>query len=911
MEAREDLSIKIARLFPVIILLLTLGTFAAVLHNGFVSWDDDLNIVDNPNYRGLGRPELGWMFTTLFLGHYQPLSWMSLGLDYLVWGMDPFGYHLTSLVLHAVNAVVFYFLATRLLALALSAGREDFSVHAGAAFAAVLFAVHPLRVESVAWVTERRDVLSGLFFLSAIFAYVKAATAATEAGYRRWMASAVGIYILSLLSKAVGMSLPVILLALDVYPLGRLPADPRKWLGEPFRKALREKVPFVLLAAATAVLAAFAQTGAMKPVSEHGLTGRLVQAGYSLAFYIWKTLVPVGLSPLYELPPFFRPGDWIYVLSGLSVLAATVALVFFRRRWPAGLAVWVAYLALVLPVSGLAQSGPQLVADRYSYLACLGFALLAGGGLALVWRRWLFFTAAAQPLAAALLVAIVGSLCYLTSRQVAIWRDTEGLWRAVIAVDPNSAIANNDLGNLLRNQGKLDEAIEHYHRVIKANPTYPAVYYNLGNALSSQGKIDESIESYRAAIERLPTFTRAYYSLGLALVVQGRQDEARENFEQAVRLDPGFAEAHNNLGLILASRGRWDEAIRHYQRALEVRPDFALVHVNLGEALAQRGQTGEAVGHFRRALEVEPQMASAREGLARALARDDRGDEAVKQYEKLIRERPGFADAYYGLGNVYFQSGRYKDAADQFRRAVKIDPANAVAHYGLANALSKAGDAESAIEEYRLAIRYDDKNMEAYSNLGNALEARGRLDEALRQYRRVAEARPQDAPAHYNLANALLRKEDFKGAAAEYRRALQIDPKYVEARTNLGSALDADGKKAEAAAEYRKALEIDPDYAAARFNLGLLLGERGDIAGATEQFRRVVEINPRDPEARYHLGTLWMAAGRPEEAAAEFTQALKLEPAFTPAREKLQQLAARREVKGAQPPSPAGGAGDH
>ena len=907
MEARKDISAKVARLFPLVILLLTVGAFAAVLHNGFVNWDDDLNIIDNPNYRGLGRRELGWMFTTLFLGHYQPLSWATLGLDYLIWGMDPFGYHLTSLILHAANAVIFYFLAARLLALALSAGREDFAVRLGAAFAAVLFAVHPLRVESVAWATERRDVLSGLFFLAAIIYYIKAATAETESGYRKGMVAAVGIYILSLLAKAVGMSLPVILLVLDVYPLGRLEADPRKWFGEASRKVLREKVPFVLLAAAAAVLAAFAQTGAMKPVSEYGFAGRLAQAGYSFAFYIWKTIVPTGLSPLYETPPFFRPGDWIYVLSGLSVLAATIALVFFRRRWPAGLAVWIYYVALVLPVSGLVQSGPQFVADRYSYLSCLGFALLAGGGLALIYRRWLVITETAQALAAAVLVATVASLCYLTSRQAEIWHDTEGLWRAVIAVDPNSAIANNDLGNLLRKQGKLDEAVAHYHRVIKANPTYPAVYYNLGNVLSTQGKLDESVENYREAVQRLPTFTRAHYSLGLGLVLQGKQDEAYEHFEQAVRLDPRFFEAQNNLGLILASRGRWEEAIRHYQQALEVKPDFALAHVNLGEALAQRGKTGEAIGHFRRALEIEPQMAAARESLALALVRDGRLDEAVQEYERAIKKQPGFADLYSGLGNAYFKRGRYKDAADQYRRAVKIDPANAAAHYSLANAMSKAGDPGSAIEQYRLAIQYDGKNMEAYSNLGNALEARGQIDEAIEQYRRVVAARPEDAPAHYNLANALLRKEEFKGAVSEYQRALQINPKYVEARTNLGSALDADGKKDEAAAEYRKALEINPNYAAARFNLGLLLGERGNIAEATEQFRRVVEINPRDPEARYHLGNLWLAAGKPDEAAAEFMQALRIEPNFAPAREKLQRLLAPREVKSGQKPSPGGG----
>ncbi len=353
-------------LVPSLVSLLTVLAFLPVLGNGFVDWDDKANFLENRSYRGLGWEQLRWMITTFHKGHYQPLSWGTLGLDYILWGVEPFGYHMTNLLLHAANAVLFYILAFRLLALALSVtAGEAFSLRISAAFAALVFAIHPLRVESVAWATERRDVLSALFFLLTIHLYLWANGDAQSRRTRIWRLSAsLAMYSLSLLSKAGGMTLPVVLLVLDVYPLRRFAGQGQNWFGRAARGVWLEKVPFLILASAAAFVALLAQyeAGALESMERYGTLVRMAQASFGLVFYLWKTVVPLGLSPLYEISPELNPWEWQFLVSGVLVVGISLALFLLRRRWPAALAVWVCYVAIVAPVLGVAQSGNQLVA---------------------------------------------------------------------------------------------------------------------------------------------------------------------------------------------------------------------------------------------------------------------------------------------------------------------------------------------------------------------------------------------------------------------------------------------------------------------------------------------------------------------------------------------------------------------
>src|SRR5256886_6354675 len=404
-------------LAPLLVALFTLAAFLPTLQNQFVAWDDDKNFLDNPRYRGLGWAHLRWMFTAFHLGHYIPLTWVTFGLDYLLWGMNPLGYHLTNLLLHAANAVLFFSLVRRILTLALpSAAERDHALAVSAGFAALVFAIHPLRVESVAWVTERRDVLSGLFYLLTILEYLRACE--PEKRGRWWYWLSVVTFVCALLSKSMVVNLPVVLLILDVYPLRRL-GGAVGWWSAPARRVYVDKIPFVLLAAAASAIALMAQLShdTMVSVVQLSALGRLAVSVYGLSFYLWKTVAPVSLSPLYELPPTVNPWAPPFLLSYGLVLAITAIVLALRRRVPGLPAAWLAYVVILLPVLGTFQSGSQIAADRYTYLAGPGWAILAGASLLSPWRRPPF-------LFTGLAACVLFGLGFVTWNQVQVWHDS-------------------------------------------------------------------------------------------------------------------------------------------------------------------------------------------------------------------------------------------------------------------------------------------------------------------------------------------------------------------------------------------------------------------------------------------------------------------------------------------------------
>src|SRR5436309_458104 len=517
-------------LVPVLIALVTFIAFLPTLRNQFVDWDDFKNFLDNPYYRGLAWTQLRWMWTT-HLGHYIPLTWMTLGLDYLLWGMNPVGYHLTNLLLHAANAVVFFFVVRRLLARALpSPSEHGYALAVSSGVAALVFAIHPLRVESVAWVTERRDVLSGLFYLVAILLYLRACERGARGRGWYWLSAAV--FGCALLSKSMVVNLPVVLLILDFYPLRRL-GGAVGWWSAPARRVYVEKIPFVLLAAAASAVALMAQLShnTMVSVVQLSALGRLALSVYGLSFYLWKTVAPVNLSPLYELPPAVNPWAPPFLLSYGLVVAITALVLALRRPLPGLPAAWVAYVVALLPVLGIFQSGPQIAAYRYTYLASLGWAILVSAGVLSHWRRRPF-------LFTGLAACVLFGLGILTWNQVQVWRDSEKLWTHALATYPKSSIAENNLGNVRADQSKLAEAIEHYRQALDINPEHASAHYNLGNVLAQQGMLAEASEHHR----------------------------------QALRLKPDYADAHNNLGKALAQQGKLAEVVEHSRRAKDAGP---------------------------------------------------------------------------------------------------------------------------------------------------------------------------------------------------------------------------------------------------------------------------------------------------------------------------------------------------
>jgi tetratricopeptide (TPR) repeat protein len=570
------------------------ATFWPGLTGDFLNdWDDRDNVVNNAGVHGLGRPQLAWMWSGVILGHYIPLTWMSFGLNYALGGLNPRGYHVLNLLLHGANAALFFLIARRTLAAARPGGGEPGpeAVSLGAAFAALLFAVHPLRVESVVWITERKDVLCGLFFLSAVLAYLKAV--AGEEPDRRWQAVSLAAFAAALLSKAAAVPLPALLLVLDVYPLGRARA-----LG--WRRVLLEKIPWVILGAAGALvaLAAVYSATSVTDYQRYGPGARLAMTAYTFVFYPARWLWPVQLLPLYELPAEVHLLAPRFMLPASAFVVLTAALVALRRRWPAGLTAWAASILMLLPISGAVHSGHQLAHDRYSYLSGLGLALLAGGGLA-----WLLTARAQGRVSAVIGRSVIAGAAFVVLGLAAgawdqskVWHDSETLWGWATAIDPGCSVCWNNLGKSLTDQNRHPEAEAAYRRALVLRPTRARFASNLATALYAQGKHTQAEEMLRVALQLDPTNVGALMNMGALRAQDGRYAEALPYFRKAYAGDPAFADLARNYALALVYQaeeqrraGRTVVAMVLLQEALAVIPGDVEARRRLDALKAGRG----------------------------------------------------------------------------------------------------------------------------------------------------------------------------------------------------------------------------------------------------------------------------------------------------------------------------------
>lgn len=551
----------------VLVAAVTFITFLSGLRNDFVNWDDVDNFLKNPHYQGLGWANIRWMFTTAHLGHYIPVAWLTLGLDYTLWGMDPRGYHLTAILLHAGNALVFYLLAYRLLALGfatrsfdpsaddpcIAQGRgSDRGLALGAAVAALIFTVHPLRVESVAWITERRDLLAGLFSILATLAYLKAFGRGTRGRLQAgWYWTSVGLFVLALLSKSIVVGLPLVLLALDLYPLRRRPRV----------RLVFEKMPFVLVSVGVSLimLVTGARRSLLTDLGTLGVVDRLAISAYGFFFYLLKTVVPWPLSPLYELHYPVRPLTATYLVPAVVIAAVSLAVIALRRRWPAGLTAWAAYVALLLPVCGLLQNGHQIAADRYTYLACLGWALLAGAGVTWCWRAngARNVTPRHARLVVALTATVIVALAALTTLQIRVWHDSEALWRHAVATDPGSAFAHYHLAGAFSILGKREQARAEYAKAVALAPDVldakGLFHAALGRELQTAGDMEGAERNYTAALRYAKDDETALNNLGVIYALRGNDTAALDMFLRLLRAAPGNEAACRN-GSIVSGR---------------------------------------------------------------------------------------------------------------------------------------------------------------------------------------------------------------------------------------------------------------------------------------------------------------------------------------------------------------------
>jgi tetratricopeptide (TPR) repeat protein len=611
LKSRADWRL-VARAIPFALAVVTFLVFSPGLRNGFVQWDDYINLIGNPHYRGLGWSQIRWMFTSTLMGHYIPITWLTFGLDYTLWGMNPLGYHLTNTLIHSANATLFYLIAVRLLAKTTSLTGP--ALHAGGAMATLFFALHPLRAESVAWATERRDVLSGLFFLLTILVYLKAQET-QGAPRRRLLGVSVACYALALLSKSIVMTLPLVLVLLDIYPLGRLQMRWTLWRQVSGRAVLMEKLPFITLGVVGAVTSfwAVASNGFLTPVERYGWFSRIEIAAHSGWFYLEKTLVPLALSPLYELPAVVNPLELRFLVSSAMVVAISAAVFAVRRRWPAGLALWAYYWIVLGPVSGIVHAGFQLAHDRYSYLSCLGWALLVGAAMGRAGRSAV--TGALRPAFRGAVAAVAAvwilALGTLTVHQLQIWRDTDTLWLYAVEADPRCAVCQNNVGAAMHSAGFPLLGKPRYELALTLRPDILRMHNGLGMVYHRLGDYDAALDHLRIAARRYPNDAAILTNMAIVLLSMKRYSETMPYLARATAIDPDSTAALTTLGVALMETGQPAQGITHLLHALTIDPNEPLLHFHLARAYLAL-EDYAAASRERAAVEkLDPRLAQA------------------------------------------------------------------------------------------------------------------------------------------------------------------------------------------------------------------------------------------------------------------------------------------------------------
>jgi len=723
--------------------------FAPLRHNDFVAYDDHSYVTKNPQVQaGLTRASVAWAFRSSHATNWHPLTWLSHMLDCQLFGLDPRGHHLTSLLLHLANTLLLF----ALLHLATGAVWRS-------AFVAAAFALHPLRVESVAWVAERKDVLSGLFWMTTLIAYVHYTRRPNLSRFLLVFVS----FGLGLMAKPMLVTLPFVLLLLDYWPLERFPArlarensarptnggPPAARSGPTVLRLLAEKLPLFALAAASSVITFLVQKkgGAMMPGDYVPFSFRPANALVAYVRYLAKLVCPRDLAVLY---PYRLSGwpAWQTIAALLLLLALTGAVLYLapRRRYlPVG---WLWFLGTLVPVLGLVQVGHQSIADRYTYLPSIGILIIVAWGLPDLLTRWRH----CRVVLALSGTAVLALLLSATRVQVTYWRDSLALYKHALSVTHNNYVMHDNYGRILLKEGRLAEAATHLRAAVRINPKHSSAWGGLGQVLLAQGRTEEAIACFtRLLQDPAERVVNAYASLGLAYTLVAKYDLAIRNFTEALRIDPQCVPARQNLGVVLLQQGRAEEAVACFTPLLQDPQEQVDAHVNLGAAYTQLGQNDLAAQHYAEALRINPQHALARLNLGLVRLKQGRAAEAVACFTPLLQDPQQQVDAHVNLGAAYTQLGQDDLAEKNYAQALRLDPNNPGLLYHVGLLLRKRGQLDQAIDQWHRVLRLAPDYPGARHNLGLALAQRGDHYAALPHLRAACAANPDD----FDVLNAL------------------------------------------------------------------------------------------------------------------------------------------------------------
>jgi protein O-mannosyl-transferase len=771
---------------------LTAFAYWPVRHHQFILFDDDLYITDNYEVQqGLTLEGATWAFSTIEGGNWHPLTWLSHMLDVELFGLKSGPHHLVNLFFHLAN--------TLLLVLLL---RKMTGALWRSAFVAALFALHPLHVESVAWIAERKDVLSAFFFFLTLWFYVRYVLSETKNSKLKLLNYFLALLFLALglMSKPMLVTLPCLLLLLDFWPLNRLK------LSSPFeirnlKFVLLEKLPFLGLAIASSVLACIAQrsSGAMLTLEQLALPHRIGNAAVALVSYLGKMVWPRDLAVLYPLQVL--PG-WKIVGAFVLLLAISAAALRLAARRPYFLIGWLWFLGMLVPVIGLVHVGNQAMADRYTYLPMIGiFAALAWGAFDLLRSarfRW------------ALAGIVLGFSLILTRAQVGYWRDGETLFRHTLGCTKENLFIQSSLAAELIAQNRLDEAMVLLKETLTESVNS---LNNLGSALERQGKTNEAMQVYQRSVQLSPKNAEAQNNLGYMFLLRGNLDEAVPHFLTALESKPYFAEPHYNLGNLYFMQGKMDEALSHYQAAVKYRPAYVEAQSNLAATLLQLGQPGPALTHAQTAVRLNPDFAPAQNNCSEVLLRLGRYAEAESHSRKAVQLQPDSSTFQNVLGRALAGQKKWVEATAAFSRAVELEPEFAEVHFNFANTLWAQGRSSEAKVHYLSALQLQPAFPEAEMQLAMLFLREKNNSEAIFHLKKIVAQRPQWKEASNNLAWLLATSTDpkLRDATNALARALQTvrvsSPDDFSALDTLAAAYAGNNQFEQAQSTAVKALD--------------------------------------------------------------------------------------------------------
>jgi tetratricopeptide (TPR) repeat protein len=695
-----------------VLILSTLLVFWQVRNFDFVGYDDNDYVYENPHVlNGLTEDGVIWAFTTNCSANWHPLTWLSLMLDCQLFGPGAGRMHLVNVLLHLVNTL-----------LLLAVLKKMTGSLWPSAFVAAAFALHPMHVESVAWIAERKDVLSTLFLLLTLAAYV---SYVRRRGLVRYVLTVL-LFTSGLLAKPMLVTLPFLLLLLDYWPLNRFVPQTIKASGRQSNKfapapnrrrilyqILIEKIPFFALSVVSSVITFLVQRagGTMADIDILPLHSRVANAFLSYEKYIGKMFWPENLAVLYPLDAdSFAFGQ--VAMCVLLLLVISIFVIRFGRNQkylPVG---WFWFVGTLVPVIGFVQVGIQALADRYTYISYIGLFIMIAWGLPELLSKWTSASSVESPqrkialgLSMVIVLTILG-IC--THQQVSYWNNSIALFSHAIKVTQNNHLAHCNLGVAYSSLGRYQDEIESYKQAIRIKPNYAKAHNNLGVAYGRLGRHQEAIDAYKQAIRIKPDYAEAHYGLGVAYGSLGRYQEAIvEAYKQAIRIKPDYADAHYGLGFAYGSLGRYQDAVEAYKQAILIKPDYAEAHYGLGVTYGSLGRYQEAIEAFKQAILIKPDYAEAHCNLGVAYYKLGRYQDAVEAYKQAVRIKPDYAEAHYGLGVAYGSLGRYRDAIDAYKQAIRIRPDYADAHCNIGATYLITGDKGSALEEYKILKTLD------------------------------------------------------------------------------------------------------------------------------------------------------------------------------------------------------------